>query len=137
MPKITGGCLCRNIRYTIKSNPVLVAQCHCRNCQKQSGGAFSVNLMLPVADFHCAGTLKFYEDKETTTGQPVYRCFCPECGSPIKSDVASVQGFVFVKAGTLDDPGWPWLKPTVQIFCDIRQPWMPIIGDTKNFPGNG
>lgn len=137
MADIIGGCLCGSIRYTIKSNPLLVAQCHCRNCQKQSGSAFSVNLMLPEKDLDLKGTLKVYADRKTTSGKPVHRGFCPECGSPIKSDVASIQGYVFVKAGTLDDLMWTWLKPTTQIFCDSRQPWMPIIGDTKNFARDG
>ena len=137
MAHITGGCLCGNIRYSLKSDPALVAQCHCKNCQKQSGSAFSVNLMLPVSDLDLVGELKIYADKETTSGKPVYRGFCPECGSPIKSDVASTEGYVFIKAGTLDQLKWPWLKPTTQIFCDSRQPWMPIIGDTENFARDG
>lgn len=137
MAYITGGCLCGNIRYSLKSDPVLVAQCHCKNCQKQSGSAFSVNLMLPVSDLDLVGELKIYADKETTSGKPVYRGFCPECGSPIKSDVASIEGYVFIKAGTLDQLKWPWLKPTTQIFCESRQPWMPIIGDTENFARDG
>ena len=83
------------------------------------------------------GNLKIYEDRTTRSGKPVYRGFCPECGSPIKSDVSSVEGHVFVKAGTLDDLGWAWLKPTMQIFCDSRQPWVPLIGDTENFGQDG
>ena len=137
MSQITGGCLCGNIRYTIKSEPKMVAQCHCKNCQRQSGSAFSVNLMLPTSDLDLVGKLKAYEDRETNSRKPVYRCFCPECGSPIKSDVASVEGYVFVKAGTLDDLTWAWLKPTTQIYCESRQPWVPIIGNTENFARGG
>ena len=136
MAQITGGCLCGNIRYTIKSEPS-VGQCHCKNCQRQSGSAFSVNLTVPTSDLQLVGELKIYEDRETSSGKPVYRCFCPECGSPIKSDCASFEGYVFVKAGTLDDLTWGWLKPTAQYYCESRQPWVPIISDTETFARGG
>ena len=93
--------------------------------------------MLQTPDLHLVGNLKVYEDRETGSGKPVYRCYCPICGSPVKSDVVSIEGYVFVKAGTLDDLSWTWLKPTVQIYCESRQPWVPMTGGTENFPRNG
>jgi hypothetical protein len=137
MQQISGGCLCGNIRYTIKSEPKLVAQCHCKNCQRQSGSAFSVNMMVPISDFQLMGKLKVYADMNTGSGKPVYRGFCPECGSPIKSDAVSAEGFLFVKAGTLDDLAWDWLNPTVQIYCDSRQPWIVLSDNTRNIAKGG
>ncbi len=37
-----GGCLCGNIRFTLSGDPAMTAVCHCRNCQKTAGSAFSV-----------------------------------------------------------------------------------------------
>jgi len=47
MPKIEGRCLCGDVRYTSAAEPVVVALCHCTHCQRQSGGAFSVNVGVP------------------------------------------------------------------------------------------
>lgn len=93
--------------------------------------------MVPRSDLEVTGNLKVYEDRQTTSRMPLYRSFCPECGSPIRSDAVSIKDHVFVKAGTLDSVEWTWLKPTVQIFCDSRQTWMPIVGNTRNFPHDG
>src|SRR3974390_745785 len=41
MPEMRGGCLCGQIRYSANAEPVLLAVCHCKNCQKQAGTAFS------------------------------------------------------------------------------------------------
>lgn len=41
----TGGCLCGAVRYEIKGKPVVVARCHCEECQKISGAGHSVGAM--------------------------------------------------------------------------------------------
>ncbi len=47
MVKLEGGCLCGNIRYSGEADPLLTVICNCKNCQKTSGGAFSVNVAVP------------------------------------------------------------------------------------------
>jgi hypothetical protein len=37
--KMSGGCLCGQVRYSASADPAMVAVCHCRNCQKQAGTA--------------------------------------------------------------------------------------------------
>ena len=40
--KIEGGCLCGKVRYSADAEPTFVGICHCKNCQKGTGTAFSV-----------------------------------------------------------------------------------------------
>ena len=47
MTKIEGGCLCGKIRYKSAAEPLATVLCNCINCQKQGGGAYSVNIVLP------------------------------------------------------------------------------------------
>ena len=42
-------CLCGQVRYDVTGNPMAVIICHCKNCQKQSGSTFSIN-MIGVSD---------------------------------------------------------------------------------------
>jgi len=42
MTRITGSCLCGNLRYAVSGDPMLTAICHCQSCQKQTGAAFAV-----------------------------------------------------------------------------------------------
>lgn len=123
MKKVTGGCLCGQVRYECSGDAAMVAVCHCRNCQRQSGSAYSVIAGYPRDQVKISGTLTTYQDKGES-GQPVLRQFCGQCGSPILSDVGVMPALLFVKAGTLDDPSW--LKPTAHLFCDSKQPWVPI-----------
>lgn len=131
---LEGGCNCGAIRYTIDAKPVVVAQCHCRNCQRQSGSAFSVNLMVPAAKVTTTGTLTTYTDHDTASGNPVLRRFCGTCGSPIFSDIAAGNGMTIVKAGTLDDPGA--LAPNVALWTASALPWVQMPEGAKTFEKN-
>ena len=105
MAEMTGGCLCGQVGYTANADPVFVGVCHCTHCQKQTGTAFSVLVGIPKSATSIQGRLKTFHDTGDS-GQPVDRNFCPECGSPIFSDVAVMPGLTFIKAGTLDDTSW-------------------------------
>jgi hypothetical protein len=65
------------------------------------------------------------------SGQSVRRNFCPECGSPITSDVAVMPDLTFIKAGTLDDTSW--LDPKMHVYCDSAQHWVPIPESSQKF----
>jgi hypothetical protein len=132
----TGGCLCGKVRYEIEGEPMFTALCHCTNCQKQGGAAFSVNVLVKDAQLKINGDLKTFEDKGDS-GNKVYRRFCDTCGSPIISELGASPGMIAVKAGTLDDTSG--LKPAAQVYCVSRQDWVvlpdSIPGFDKNPPG--
>src|SRR4051794_24751650 len=98
MGMIAGGCLCGNIRYSSNAEPVMTAICHCKNCQKQAGTAFSVVMAVPKGTLSIKGQLKTYNETGSS-GKLVHRNFCPECGSPITTDVEALPDLVFIKAG--------------------------------------
>src|SRR6187397_2146966 len=41
-----GGCSCGEVRYRLTSEPLFVHCCHCLNCQRQTGSAFVINLLI-------------------------------------------------------------------------------------------
>jgi len=43
---LEGGCACRTIRYRLTANPLIVHACHCRDCQRLTGGPFAINLWI-------------------------------------------------------------------------------------------
>lgn len=121
----TGSCLCGNITYELEGDLLATAVCHCEHCQRQSGGAFSTNLVATVPQLKVKGELKVYEDRGRT-GDAVYvlRKFCGDCGSPIVSELMQPEGVIAVKAGTLDDRSE--VMPNVQAWCEDKQPWVDL-----------
>jgi hypothetical protein len=124
----TGGCLCGAVRYTVSCEPLWVAVCHCRNCQKQAGSALSVVAGFPRSALAIEGELTTFEDRGTS-GQTVYRRFCGRCGSPVVTDTprAEAADLIFIKAGTLDDVSQ--LKPTTHYWTKRAQPWLALPDD--------
>ena len=101
---LTGRCLCGEITYEIEGDLIATAVCHCDHCQRQSGGAFSVNLIVHESQLALSGTLSTFEDRvEERRAVYVHRRFCGQCGSPIFSALVEPAGVLAVKAGTLDD----------------------------------
>ena len=58
----TGGCLCGQVRYEAMTAPLVSGVCHCKNCQKQAGTAFSTLAAFQKADVDFVGELKLYQD---------------------------------------------------------------------------
>ena len=134
MADIVGGCLCGNVRYSSDAEPVMTAVCHCSHCQTQTSSAFSILVAVPKGSLRIEGkSLRAYET-QGESGQPIIRKFCPNCGSPVVSDVAVTPDLEWIKAGTLDDTSW--LQPQVHWWCDSAQPWVKINEAVPAFAGN-
>lgn len=126
-----GGCLCGAIRYRLTSKPRATVVCHCTHCQRQSGSAFSVNLICAHDTYVQEGRTQVFED-HGDSGLSVLRHFCGNCGSPVRTEAASVPGHSIVKAGTLDRP-WTLAAPGVEVYTHHAMPWLPRLGDTVCF----
>lgn len=135
MSTIAGSCLCGEVTYSSASEPAMTAVCHCENCQRQTGTAFSVIVGISAITLEIKGeeNLGTYED-QGESGGAVHRRFCRSCGSPIVSLVDSVPGVAFIKAGTLNDRSW--LQPTAHFWCDSAQPWVAIPDSVTTAPRN-
>jgi hypothetical protein len=131
MPQIAGGCLCGKVRYSANAEPAFVGVCHCTDCQKFTGSAFSVIVGVPKAALKIEGKLATYS-KAGDTGKTIERRFCPECGSSIADEASAMPDVVMLGTGTLDDASW--VKPGMEIFCDSAQSWVHLQGDMKRFP---
>ena len=105
--------------------------CHCTNCQKQGGAAFSVNVIFPKGSLDINGDPRVYKDSGDS-GKKVYRHFCAKCGSPIISEGETFSNFTVVKAGTLDDLSW--VQPTMAVYCDSAQSWVKLDLELQEFP---
>jgi hypothetical protein len=116
-----GGCLCGAVRYESSREPVFSLLCHCRDCQRANGGAYTAAIRVPAAGFRVMkGEPKHYV-KIADSGNRVTRAFCPECGSPLFLQVSTRPDLVGIRVGTLDDPSW--FRPEAHVFARSVQPW--------------
>lgn len=125
----TGGCLCGQVHYEVTADPLMVAVCHCRHCQRQSGAPFSVVWAVSDAAFSQSGDTREFTDRGDS-GAVVRRLFCPDCGSPIRSRIDGTPGVSFVKAGTLDRPDSH--APSLEVYCDRAWAWLPPLAGERH-----
>ena len=135
MPELTGGCLCGGVRYESDAEPTLTAVCHCKNCQRTSGSAFSVVIGVPVDSVRVtnSATLATYRDTGTS-GKTVLRKFCNTCGGAVISEAETFPGISIIKVGTLDDTSS--IKPNLHIWTNSAQSWVSIDETATKVPGN-
>jgi hypothetical protein len=131
MASLTGGCLCGRVRYTLTGEPAFNGVCHCRNCQCYTGSAFEAVTVYPAASVAVQGELKTYQDTGDS-GKPVYRRFCPNCGSGVLAEADVLPDLKIVLAGTLDDSSS--YQPAMDIYCSSAQPWVQLGGERNRFP---
>ena len=79
---ITGNCLCGSISVTIHDNLFTKPRghlCYCANCRKIAGSYVASNFLIETDKVTIKdrdGTKKTYEDKDTLSGNSVFRSFC-------------------------------------------------------------
>ena len=117
---ITGGCLCGALRYRARGEPRLQGLCHCRNCQRLSGGGHVGWLCFEEAAITVEGATRSYA---TTggSGATATRYSCPICHSIVYGTAEVMPGLVNVYAGSLDDTAQ--FKPQMAIFTRSRPAW--------------
>src|SRR5664280_2975815 len=120
---ITGGCLCRSIRYEIAAAPIVTRVCWCRLCQFIGAGSGTVNTCFPSAALTLHGEPRSYRSV-ADSGNVMFRRFCPTCGTHLFSAAESRPHLVFVRAGTLDDP--ELAQPSSTIWTSQAPSWACI-----------
>jgi hypothetical protein len=118
--RITGGCLCRRVRYEISAAPIAMRLCWCRDCQYFASGSATVNVVFPSAALSVEGELRDYQSA-ADSGNQMHRRFCPQCGTHIFSAAESRPHLVIVRNGTLDDTAL--LTPGATIWTASAPEW--------------
>jgi hypothetical protein len=132
-PARTGSCFCGAVRYRLTQAPMFVHCCHCRDCQKQTGGAFAINALIERSCLQLQpGSIDpVCTTAKTDSGRPhdIYRC--PQCHSALWSDYGRRRVMAFVRVTTLDQ-GHD-IEPDVHIFTRSKLPWVQLPAGARSF----
>jgi len=129
--QLEGGCSCGAVRYRLLSEPLFVHCCHCLNCQRQTGSAFVINLLIEAERVEVLAAAAPQPVEVPRDGGRVQRIFrCAGCQVPVFSEY-SRPGVWFVRAGTLDDP--THVTPDVHIYTRSKVSWLTLPEGTPAF----
>jgi hypothetical protein len=122
---LEGGCDCGQVRYRLRSAPMIVHCCHCRWCQRESGAAFALNAMIESDRVLNLGVEPEMVATPSASGSGQQVARCPVCRIAVWSHYSGAGPFTkFVCVGTLDQPDA--LPPDAHIYTQSRQPWFEL-----------
>jgi hypothetical protein len=118
-----GGCACGAVRYRLTSEPLFVHCCHCLNCQRQTGSAFVINVLIETdrVQLLAGEPQPVAVPRSGGKNQQIWRC--PACQTAVFSQYTSAR-IRFLRGGTLDDPAA--VAPDVHIYTRSKLPWVTL-----------
>lgn len=121
---LTGGCQCGRVRYaaTIKNDDAYL--CHCRMCQRATGGFAAAFVQVPIAGVSWEHEPDWYQSSPIA-----HRPFCSVCGTPLGFAFLDGDKNMDLTVGSFDDPSAfvPMLHSGAE---NIHDAWL----DTKSLP---
>ncbi|HYC46628.1 MAG TPA: GFA family protein [Burkholderiales bacterium] len=121
---LEGGCQCGALRYQVTQPPLMIYNCHCTNCQKIGGAAFSTPATILEASFSFTKGEPKTTEWKSDAGNSRYGWFCGDCGSRIAHGQTPSIGMLSLRAGTFDDTSW--VEPVGDIWMRSAQPWVQV-----------
>ena len=131
MNSFTGGCQCGAVRYECAAEPLFTGNCHCRDCQKATGGAYVPAFAVRVPSVKITGEVKCHVSR-SDSGNTFSREFCPHCGGRVIGKTSGFPQFILFTAGSLDEPSR--FKPAMNFFTASAQPWDHMDPALPKFP---
>jgi hypothetical protein len=110
MERLTGGCLCGNVKFAASGPPYRVGLCHCLDCRKHGGSLFHAFAVYAEGAVTVEGETRDYNGRN----------FCPRCGSSVYGRTGDE---VEISVGSLDAPDQ--LTPTYELWTVRRESWLP------------
>jgi len=97
---VTGGCQCGAVRFRVEGELGEASICHCRMCQKATGGFFGPYVSVPRVDdlVWTRGARRRFQ-----SSNKVQRGFCGDCGTPLTFEYG--DSHIGLAIGAFDRPG--------------------------------
>jgi hypothetical protein len=121
---MTGGCQCGRIRFSAEIANDEAYWCHCRKCQRATGGIAAAFVQVEPAKVTWLCEPDWYESSPVAR-----RPFCSQCGTPLGFAWADGTGEMDLTVGSFDDPSR--FRPVVHAGSEaIHEAWL----DTRDLP---
>lgn len=122
MTVLSGKCLCGRVEVSVRGEPLRIGICHCVDCRKESGSAFTYYGVWPAQRFEYSGEPSEFRGQR----------FCRQCGSrlfALDGEEAEIKLGILSMAPT-------GLVPSYELWVKRREPWLHPVEGAKQFHEN-
>lgn len=121
-------CRCGAVTVACQGAPVRVSVCHCRECQRRSGSAFSAQVRFPEERVRISGETREWVHVGDSGKWGSFH-FCPTCGAGTHYRIEAMPGAIAVPLGIFDDPAF---APEFSVWESRKHPWVEITGPVEH-----
>jgi hypothetical protein len=118
-------CACGALRARAEGDPVRLSICHCLDCKRRTGSAFSWNATYGADQVTIEGAATAFT-RGSDDGYWVRHHFCPTCGVAVWYEIERRPNMISIPAGAFVDPEFP--PPAIEVYDERRCPWLPDAG---------
>ena len=117
-------CHCGDLQVTCRGEPQKISICHCLDCQRRTGSAFSVAVFYPRANVSIEGPPSGCFERSSASGHNVAFHFCKRCGSNVFWEARRMPDRLGVALGAFADPAFA--IPVQSVFTDTKHHWLSL-----------
>ncbi|MDQ4086542.1 MAG: GFA family protein [Pseudomonadota bacterium] len=122
-------CSCGGLAVAVEGRPARVSVCHCLNCKRRTGSAFSWNATYAQAQVEVIGDHASYT-RTSEEGFWVRHHFCPTCATRMFYAIERRPGMISIPAGVFGDPAFE--APGIEVYEERRCTWLPEIAPERD-----
>lgn len=119
-------CRCGQLRVTCTGDLVRVSVCHCLNCQRRSGSAFTYQARWPNDCVETEGDFTEWSQAGDSGARATFR-FCRTCGATVSYVAEGMPDVTAVAVGAFADPTFP--PPEYSVYEERKHRWVAVVGD--------
>jgi hypothetical protein len=124
MTQRTASCHCQRLQLECDGEPTKISMCHCLDCQRRTGSAFSVAVFFERSQVRIGGATSTIYERESASGFPVKFYFCDQCGSNVYWEPARLPELIGVAIGAFADPDFPC--PEQSVWTKDKHCWFSL-----------
>lgn len=130
---IKGSCFCGCIQYQIHGNVLKSGVCHCKDCQRLTGGVAWPFIVVPQEVLVIQGEIKEFS-RSGASGKQVHMGFCGTCGSTLLGRPEIWPHIRTISVSSLDDPSF--FLPSMHLWTKDAPEWFLFEPTVPKFDRN-
>ena len=130
MPKLTGQCLCGDVRFEADGEPSIMANCHCKDCQQASGSPYATLVFMEKENVKVTGKVATFDHK-VESGSELTKHFCPRCGSQMFASNSARPTSIGLRGGSINEQ--ELVKPMFNVYTSSKIDSTPLNPDLPAF----
>jgi hypothetical protein len=120
----TARCHCGEIEICCSGSPHKISMCHCLDCQRRTGSAFSVAVFYECDQIRVERGMAATYERNSASGFPVRFRFCGRCGSNVYWEPRRLPHLIGVAIGAFADP--LFRRPDQSVWRRAKHAWLTL-----------